>query len=125
MPLYLPAKKTGSTVHVPERIPPDVYKRQVLVRAVPLEIHHAQHVQGIPPLGSWTRQPVFKPLPGRSGITLDAGSVQEHGADNRLPGISGTRFRHGVTPGAVSYTHLDVYKRQAWWWTTPSWWWRR
>ena len=30
----------------------------------------------------------------------------------------------GIGLSTVSYTHLDVYKRQALWWPTPSTWWR-
>ena len=31
-----------------------------------------------------------------------------------------TALRHARTPAAVSYTHLDVYKRQRWW-SRSSW----
>ena len=72
---------------------------QILIRAIPLEIHHSQHVQGVPPLGSRTGKPVLKPLPGRDGITLDPRPIQEHGANDRFPGIPGPGLRHGITPG--------------------------
>ena len=72
---------------------------QVLIRAIPLEIHHSQHVQGVSPLGPRAGKPVLKPLPGRYGITLDSRPIQEHGADDRFPGIPGTGLCHGITPG--------------------------
>ena len=35
-----------------------------------------------------------------------------HGFGFAFAGLRGLTFRHGSAAGAVSYTHLDVYKRQ-------------
>ena len=39
-------------------------------------------------------------------------TVPGHGRGGARPGVAGRRDGHRAGPGPVSYTHLDVYKRQ-------------
>ena len=61
MPLYLPAKKTGSTVHVPERIPPLPWDRKN--GGIP-EPGVLPHPPSFPPERSWY-EPVRLQTPGK------------------------------------------------------------
>ena len=49
---------------------------------------------------------------GRRGIS-PRGSALSPGGAHQLPGLGGLCLPYGVMAVTVSYTHLDVYKRQA------------
>ena len=54
---------------------------------------------------------IFRGLPSKRGFGI-CNTLQAHIADFRRQAVSQSRFRLAAGDIAVSYTHLDVYKRQ-------------